>query len=359
LNIVVKYCGGCNCQIDRSKIILEIESALKPGHQLTTDTSGLPFRAGILVCGCQVACARKPELIGLAKVWTVIAGKTIDSRELAEEGLARAVVQNIREINNGGEYMDLKYLLLEVAAKVATVTINRPDKGNALAPQVLDEIVTLFTSLAAREDVNVVVLTGGEKYFSAGFDLNEIRQLEKVSNEAYIDLFHRAYRAILFCPQPVICAVGGAAIAGGFDLTLMCDIRYASTRAKFGQREIVLSLTPVMDPLWRIIGLGRAKEVALTGRIYDALEAEKMGYVSRVFPEGKLLESVGEIAREMASYDRGCLKETKALSNKVLNEDLDGAMRIQEWLFRTYIGSEDNHQRIDALQAKLAAARKK
>lgn len=157
----------------------------------------------------------------------------------------------------------------------------------------------------------------------------------------------------------MICAVGGAAIAGGFDLTMMCDIRYASERAKFGQREIVLSLTPIMDPLWRIIGLGRAKEVALTGRIYDAYEAEKMGYVSKVFPEGKLLESVSAIAREMASYDRSCLKETKALSNKVLNEDLDGAMRIQEWLFRSYIGSEDNHQRIEALQAKLAAVRKK
>ncbi|MFO7568739.1 MAG: hypothetical protein R6W75_02995, partial [Smithellaceae bacterium] len=86
---------------------------------------------------------------------------------------------------------------------------------------------------------------------------------------------------------------------------------------------------------------------------------EKMGYVSKVFPEGKLLESVGEIAREMAAYDHACLKETKAIGNKVLNEDLDGAMRIQEWLFRSYIGSEDNHLRIDALQAKLAAGRKK
>src|SRR5512145_1338322 len=116
--------------------------------------------------------------------------------------------------------MDLKYLLLKVEEKVATVTINRPDKGNALAPFVLDEIAALFTSIADRKDINVVVFTGGEKYFSAGFDLNEIRQLEKVSNEAYIDLFHRAYRAIIFCPQPVICAVGGAAIAGGFDLTM-------------------------------------------------------------------------------------------------------------------------------------------
>ncbi|HPV48685.1 MAG TPA: enoyl-CoA hydratase/isomerase family protein [Smithellaceae bacterium] len=255
--------------------------------------------------------------------------------------------------------MDLKYLLLTENEKVATVTINRPEKGNALAPQVLGELAALFTSLATRDDVNVVVLTGGEKYFSAGFDLNEIRKLEKVSNEAYINLFHRAYRSILFCQQPVICAVGGPAIAGGFDLTMMCDIRYASERAKFGQREILLSLTPIMDPLWRIIGLGRAKEVTLTGRIYDAYEAEKMGYVSKVFPEGKLLESVAEIAREMAAYDHGCLKETKALAHKVLNEDLDGAMRVHEWLFRSYIGSEDNHRRIDALQEKLAAARKK
>ena len=254
--------------------------------------------------------------------------------------------------------MSFKYLLVDVADNVATITINRPDKGNALAPDVLLEITALFSELGAHKDVNVIVFTGGEKYFSAGFDLDEIRRLEKVSNEAYTELFHRAYRSILFCEQPVICAVGGAAIAGGFDLTMMCDIRYASTRAKFGQREIVLSLTPIMDPLWRIIGLGRAKEVALTGRIYNAEEAEHMGYVSRVFPEGKLLSSVGAIAREMATYDRTCLAETKRLSNQVLSQDLDGAMRVQEWLFRTYIGSEDNHQRIDALQKQLAEARK-
>lgn len=255
--------------------------------------------------------------------------------------------------------MTYQYLLVAIADKVATVTLHRPEKGNALAPDVLQEITQIFTELAARQDVNVVVLTGGERSFSAGFDLNEIRKLEKVSNEAYTALFHRAYRAILFCEQPVIAAVGGAAIAGGFDLTMMCDIRYASTRAKFGQREIALSLTPIMDPLWRIIGLGRAKEVALTGRIYDAQEAERMGYVSKVFPEGELLSAVSAIAVEMATYDRACLAETKRLSNQILNQDLDSAMRVQEWLFRSYIGSKDNHQRIEALQGRLAAARKK
>jgi enoyl-CoA hydratase/carnithine racemase len=249
--------------------------------------------------------------------------------------------------------MDTQYLKLSTEHRVATVTIHRPEKGNALAPDVLEEIEGLFTDLSGRTDIHVIILTGGEKIFSAGFDLNIIRTLEKVSNEAYTALFHRAYRAIMFCEQPVIAAVAGAAIAGGFDLTLMCDIRYASERAKFGQREIALSLTPILDPLWRIIGLGRAKEVALTGRIYDAREAEHMGYVSKVFPDGELLSNVMEIARTMATYDRGCLKETKQLAQSLMNQDVDTAMRTQEWLFRSYIGSEDNHERIDVLLASM------
>jgi len=249
--------------------------------------------------------------------------------------------------------MDATFVRLEVEDKVATVTIHRPDKRNALSPEVLEEIERHFTDLDRREDVHVAVLTGGEKYFSAGFDLGFIRTLRIESNQAFTELFHRAYRSILFCKIPVIAAVGGPAIAGGFDLTLMCDFRYASERAKFGQREIALSLPPILDPLWRIVGLGRAKELALTGRIYDAAEAERMGYVSRVFPEGELLSSVREIARTVASYDRACLAETKRLSHNLLNADLDGAMRIQEWLFRSWIGSDGNRARVDALLESL------
>ena len=249
--------------------------------------------------------------------------------------------------------MELKYLQIEDDHKAAKVTIHRPDKRNALSPEVLEEVAAVFTHISTREDIHVVVLTGGEKYFSAGFDLNFIRTIQKASNEAFTDLFHRAYRAILFCNQPVIAAVGGPAIAGGFDLTMMCDIRYASERAKFGQREIVLSLTPILDPLWRIIGLGRAKEVALTGRIYGAAEAEKMGYVSQVFPDGQLVEPVMKIARNMADFDREVLRETKQLGHTLLNQDIDGAMKMQEWLFRTYIGTGENHQRIDALLESL------
>lgn len=113
--------------------------------------------------------------------------------------------------------MTAQYLLLNVEEKVATVTINRPDKGNSLSPQVLEEIESMFNDLSRRQDVHVVVFTGGERYFSAGFDLTYIRTLQKASNEEYTALFHRAYRSVMFCEQPVICAVGGPAIAGGFD----------------------------------------------------------------------------------------------------------------------------------------------
>jgi enoyl-CoA hydratase/carnithine racemase len=249
--------------------------------------------------------------------------------------------------------MGWQYLSKQVDSRVALVTINRPDKGNALSPDVLTEIASLFTGLNQDPEVNVAVLTGGEKMFSAGFDLDFVRQVEKSDNEAFISLFHRAYRAILFCRRPVIAAVGGPAIAGGFDLTMMCDIRYASENAKFGQREVVLSLPPIMDPLWRIIGLGRAKEVAFSGRVYDAVEAERMGYVSRVFPRGRLLESVLPIARTMASYDRQCMDETKRLTHLLVDKDLDGAMTTQEWLFRSYIGSPDNRRRVTDLLAGL------
>jgi enoyl-CoA hydratase/carnithine racemase len=249
--------------------------------------------------------------------------------------------------------MELKYHTIEIEERVAVITINRPEKGNALSPDVLMEMESLFTSLNSNPGVNVAVLTGGEKLFSAGFDLDVVRQMEKESNEAFIALFHRAYRSILFCSRPVIAAVGGPAIAGGFDLTMMCDIRYASENARFGQREMALSLPPIMDPLWRIIGLGRAKEVAFTGRIYDAAEAERMGYVSRVFPRGELLRSVLPIARTMAGYGRQCLTETKQLTHLLVDKDLDGAMTTQEWLFRSYLGAPDNRQRVADLLASL------
>ena len=103
MDIVVKYCGGCNCQIDRSKIIKDIASSLGSGYQLITDTSFTSYGAGILVCGCSTACALKKELDELTGSWTVIAGKAVDFQELPEDRLASAVIEKIKGMKREGE----------------------------------------------------------------------------------------------------------------------------------------------------------------------------------------------------------------------------------------------------------------
>ena len=102
MDIVVKYCGGCNCQIDRSRILTDIQEKLDPGDRLITDPSGAPYAIGLLACGCTSACAWKPEVAALAGKWVTLAGKTLDSREFPEEELAAVAVQRINEIKKGG-----------------------------------------------------------------------------------------------------------------------------------------------------------------------------------------------------------------------------------------------------------------
>lgn len=245
--------------------------------------------------------------------------------------------------------MEQEYLKLTIEQAVATVMIHRPEKGNSLSPDVLQEIGDTFLELSNRQDVSVIILTGGEKIFSAGFDLDAVKDIRKDSNEDFVALFHRAYRSIRFCAQPVLAAIGGPAMAGGFDLTQMCDIRYASEKARFGQREVLLSLIPMLDPLFRIIGFGPALEWALTGKDIDVQEAYRLGFVTRIFPQGTVLDEVTAIARKMASNDRATLVETKRLSIDILHNSLDASMKSHEWLFRGYVGSEDNRKRIDVI----------
>ncbi|MFX0072288.1 MAG: enoyl-CoA hydratase/isomerase family protein [Candidatus Hermodarchaeota archaeon] len=254
--------------------------------------------------------------------------------------------------------METENPTISIENKIATITLNCPMKGNTLTPEILREIEDLFNKISKNKEVNVVVLTGGEKIFSAGFDLHYIKTLENESKEEFITLFLSTYRAIMSCTQPVIAAIAGAAFAGGFDLALMCDIRYASKTAKFSQREITLSITPFLDPLWRIIGFGRVKELALTGRIYDAYEAERMGFVNKVFSEESLMENVRKIAHTIASYNRECLKEVKNLANLILNNNFNTYLDLQEINLRKFFGTIDYHTRINRLLKNLKERKK-
>ena len=245
--------------------------------------------------------------------------------------------------------MELQFLKLNVEKQVATVLLNRPDKGNSLSPDMLREIGDLFLHLKTREDVTVIILTGGEKIFSAGFDLDYVKEMKLDANKEFVENFWRAYRSVRFCAQPVIAAIGGAAMAGGFDLTQMCDIRYASERAKFGQREVMLSIIPALDPLYRIIGFGPALEWGLTARDIDVNEAFRVGFVTRIFPEGTVVKETTEIALKMAEFDRTTLIETKRYSIDLMHNSMDASMKSHEWLFANFVGSDENRFRINSL----------
>lgn len=181
---------------------------------------------------------------------------------------------------------------------VVTLTLNRVDKRNALSIALRDEMSDALDDLAVDESVKTVVITGAGDVFSAGFDLREFQQPELTDRLwASSDRFHAT---VLRFPLPLVAAVNGPAIAGGFDLAVMCDVRVAAESARFSHPEIEFG-DVVYGPLHDIVGGGVARELAFTGRVVDAQEAQALGLVSSVVPVDAL---DGEAARYTAMIGR-------------------------------------------------------
>jgi enoyl-CoA hydratase len=192
---------------------------------------------------------------------------------------------------------------------VATITLNRPEKRNALSIAVRDVISDALDRLAADENVKVVVVTGTGAVFSAGFDLREFEQLE-LADELWAssDRFHRAW---LEFPLPTVAAVNGPAIAGGFDLAVMCDVRVAADTAAFSHPELSFG-DVVYGPLHDLVGGSVARDLCLTGRILDAAEALHLGFVSSVVSLDELSVHAAQTAGAIARAPRDVLLRTKA-----------------------------------------------
>jgi enoyl-CoA hydratase/carnithine racemase len=192
---------------------------------------------------------------------------------------------------------------------IATITLNRPEKRNALSIAVRNEIVDVLSGWQDDPAVRVVVLTGAGGTFSAGFDLDEFAK-EELARE----IFHssaRYHRALWYFPKPVVAAVDGPALAGGFDLALLCDLRIASTQAVFGHPEIKFGAPPLFTPLRWIVGDGVARDLCLTGRPVDAEEALRIGLVSRVVAPDALVDEALGVARQVAEAPQPALEKTK------------------------------------------------
>jgi enoyl-CoA hydratase len=185
---------------------------------------------------------------------------------------------------------------------VAILTLNRPEKRNALSRALRDEICHRLEELERNDAIRVAILTGAGPVFCAGFDRSEFTATDMAEVFADSAAYHR--RVYTF-PKPLIAAVNGAALGGGCDLAALCDVRLASTTASFGQPQVRFGAPALYSLMAALVGTGPAREMCLTGRRYDAQEALSIGLVTRVVEPGELMEATMNLAREVVTLPEG------------------------------------------------------
>jgi len=191
----------------------------------------------------------------------------------------------------------MEFRSIEAVAKqgrIGIITLNRPEKRNAISIEMRREVSACLRNWKESETVGTVIFTGSGEAFSAGFDLSEFKH-PALYNEIY-ETSARYHRDIWYFPKPTIAAVNGPALAGGFDLAKLCDLRICSKTAVFGHPEIKFGIPPLLTPLRWIVGEGIARELCFTGRKIDAIEAHRTGLVNEVVDGERLMERACQIA---------------------------------------------------------------
>jgi enoyl-CoA hydratase len=228
--------------------------------------------------------------------------------------------------------MTMSFILTEVIDHVGVITFNRPEVYNAMNYELLDELEQAVQSMDKDDAVSVIVLTGAGKGFMAGADLGCIRDVSVIEAKHWCNNMNRIFNKIDHASKPVIAAVNGAAMGGGCEISLACDIRIASTRAKFALPEVTLGITPGAggtQRLSRLVGPGYAKEMAFTGRIVNAEEAKSIGLVNRVVEPEELLDAVMEIGRKIAANGQFAVRQAKLEIDRGLQMDVTNAVAFE------------------------------
>lgn len=251
-------------------------------------------------------------------------------------------------------------ILLEMNDGVAVITLNRPDKLNALNAELLDALEHTLRHVQANPSARVVVITGsGPKAFAAGADIAQLHEQNGFSGRLFAERGQRVLSLIEHLGIPVIAAVNGFALGGGCEVAMACHMRFAADTARFGQPEVNLGVIPGYggtQRLPRLVGLAKAIELILSGEMVGAEEAYRLGLVNRIYPAAELLEQTLAFARALAGKAplalRACLEATQAAEN---SSALEG-MTIEASVFARTCASEDFKEGTKAFLEKRPAA---
>lgn len=255
--------------------------------------------------------------------------------------------------------MNFETVLLEKKEKFAQITINRPDKLNALNSQVFDELDTAITEIELDRNIHALVVTGsGAKAFAAGADIKELHESDDRSGKHFSEKGTNVFRRLEKLKIPVIAAVNGFALGGGCEFALACHIRYASDNAKFGQPEVNLGIIPGYggtQRLTKVIGKSKSMELIITGDLIGAAEAERIGLVSKVFSQEELLPEVYKLVDKILSKAPIAVSAAVECVNAEEELSLDAGLSFESAKFGEVCGSEDFKEGTLAFIEKRAA----
>ena len=251
-------------------------------------------------------------------------------------------------------YENIKY---EVKGNLGYLTINRPNALNALNTEVLSELADALKEIEADDAVKAVIVTGEGKAFVAGADIAQMSKLNAVEGRAMMQAGHKVMNTIDQMPKPFIAAVNGFALGGGCELAMACDIRIASSKAKFGQPEVGLGIIPGFcgtQRLSRLVGKGMAKYLIYSAEMINAEEAFRIGLVEKVVEPDALMEAAEKLANTIASKAPIAVAQAKIAINNGFDMDLKSASQLEVEATTVCFGSEDQKEGMAAFLEKRA-----
>lgn len=252
--------------------------------------------------------------------------------------------------------MEFKYIIYEKSDGVATITLNRPEALNAWSQELASEFVTAVNDAKQDNDVKVVILTGaGERAFSAGADIKAMVGMTALRARALSQMGGEICEMLESLEKPVIAAINGYALGGGMEVSMACDFRIASDKARMGQTEINIGLIPGWggtQRLTRLVGKARTKELVYTGRIIDANTAHDWGLLNKVVPASELMPAVRQFAKELAGKAPVALKVAKSLIEKGADLGLSASIAMEREGFGVVGSSEDLQEGVSAFTEK-------